>query len=314
MSRDSEDDPDDIPRRPRRRDDIDEFDDRPRRRRRLDRSGRGDAPAPSGNGLATAGLVLGILSFCTPCLAGVPAIICSLLALGPPGSPGRGRAVAGLILGAVTTLLTLSGVAVVMLLLPDRQTAWQALETNNLKELSLGAIRHHEAAGQFPTAHGPVSWRVHILPFIEQAPLHAQFDLTQPWDSPRNRSLADTRVKTFVSPLDPWETRDTRYRAFTGPITMFPPAGPRRIADVVDGTSNTILAVDAAEGVPWSAPRELPFTPNGPLPELGHPNRDIVIVAMADGAVRQLRKDRISPDVLKAAITAYGGETLPKDW
>ncbi|OWK42909.1 hypothetical protein FRUB_02506 [Fimbriiglobus ruber] len=71
--------------------------------------------------------------------------------------------------------------------------------------------------------------------------------------------------------------------------------------------------VEAAQTVPWAQYNELPFDPNGPLPPFGAPQRDTFLVGMADGSVRTVKKS-VSPQVLKGAITANGGERLPLDW
>ncbi|MBX9628717.1 MAG: DUF1559 domain-containing protein [Gemmataceae bacterium] len=323
MSRDDEDDFDDSP-RPRRRDDRDDdpddrprrrrydgpeddFDDRPRRRR--------PEPAPAGNALAVVGVVLGVLSLCLGPLLGIPAIVCSAVARGRPG--GKGLATAGIVLGAVGSLVAIP--LMIALLLPAvqkvREAAARQAEMNNQKQIMLGVFNHDAANGNLPAADGPVSWRVYLLPYIEQGSLHQQFDTRQPWDSPRNRPLANTRVKTYASPLDPAGTTDTRYRVFVGPGALFEPGKPPpRMDRVPDGMANTVFAVDAAEAVPWPQPRELPFTPNGPLPAVGHPNRDVAIVAMLDGSVRVVKKDRLTPDFLRALVTPAGGEAVPKDW
>jgi hypothetical protein len=73
------------------------------------------------------------------------------------------------------------------------------------------------------------------------------------------------------------------------------------------------MVVEAADTVPWAAPKELPYQPGGPLPSLGHPDRSVFLVVMADGSVRTLRKT-VSPTVLHALITRNGNENLPANW
>ena len=120
-SRDDDDFDDDRPRRRKREDDED--DDRPRKRKRdEDDDYDHDHPrgrAPESNGLATAGLILGILSFCGG-VAGIPAVICSLLALGKP--TGRGLAITGLLLGGLG-MLVWAGIAVVLF-----TGGWEAMQ------------------------------------------------------------------------------------------------------------------------------------------------------------------------------------------
>jgi hypothetical protein len=160
-----------------------------------------------------------------------------------------------------------------------------------------------------------VSWRVHLLPYLEQQNLYASFDPKQPWDSAKNRPHADVRVPVYVSMSDPPETLQARARVFTGPDTLFPPgAKPANLnnarEDVKDGTSATFLVVEATETVPWPQPRELPYTKGGPLPQLGIPFRDGFITGMADGTVKFVRSSA-SDVARRAAITPSGGEAAP---
>ncbi len=62
----------------------------------------------------------------------------------------------------------------------------------------------------------------------------------------------------------------TPYRVFYGGGALFDEdGGPVRLWGITDGTSNTIMAVHAAEQVPWAEPRELKYSPDAPLPKFG---------------------------------------------
>src|SRR5262249_50049517 len=88
-------------------------------------------------------------------------------------------------------------------------------------------------------------------------------------------------------------------------------AGPS-IMQISDGTSNTILAVEAQREIPWTKPEDIPFFPNGPLPEVGGFTPEGFNAVFADGAVRYITKS-INPNVLKALITRDGGEVISPD-
>jgi hypothetical protein len=288
--RDNRDDDD----RPRRRRDDDDFDDRPRRRGR---------EKPS-NGLATAGLILGLLSFCAGWLAGIPGLICSGMALSKP--TGRGMAIAGLVLSV------LGSVAQIGLLLfavsRVREAASRQSDMNNLKQLSLGMHNYHDVNQRLPQADGQLSWRFHLLPYIEQNRMYQAMNPDEPWDGPTNKQFANTAVRQFVSRSDPEGTVETRYRVFTGPNTLFPPdRKPLKLTEITDGTSNTIMMVEAREMVPWPQPKELPYNRDVPLPALGFAHRNGFIVATADGAVRFV-SDKVSPDVIRAGIDPNDGK------
>jgi hypothetical protein len=320
--RDDEDDRNDRPRRDRDRDRDDEDEDRPRRRRHEDDRAR--SPQSDSNGLATAGLILGVLSFCTLCFTGVPAIICSAIALGKPG--GRGSAVAGLILGGLATLAGIGVGVWAAMVLPDRirLTAGRANDSLNMKEIaSAQHAQHDRTGGLSPYVHDntgklqtELSWRVDVLPYLEQGALHRKFDLSQPWDSPANKSLSNTPLKVYTTTYESGEPSvNTPYRVFVGGGALFDKDGsPVSLTRVLDGTSNTIMTVHATELVPWAAPRELTYNPDGPLPKLGHPLQPGgFFVSMADGSVRFV-SNKVSEQTLRAAITRAGGEPLGADW
>ena len=222
------------------------------------------------------------------------------------------------IVGLVVGALFCCGILVVpALLLPAvqkvRDSAARAKDMNSYKQVALGMHFHSDTTTTFPPADGDLSFRVAILPYIEQGELHRRFDLNQAWDGPQNRTLAEVRVPTYVSVLDGQDVTQTRIRVFTGPDTIFPPGErPLRLPEVKDGTSNTIVAAEAADPVPWPQPRELAYTKGGPLPRLGHPQRSSgFIVMMADGSVRFVTKS-VDEATIRAGITAAAGDAPPQ--
>src|SRR5439155_1388856 len=105
-----------------------------------------------------------------------------------------------------------------------------------------------------------LSWRVLILPYIEQDRLYRKFRLNEPWDSPHNKKLLEMMPKTYAAPNakgDPPYT--THYQVFVGPGAGFEGKRGLRIGDFTDGTSNTILVAEAARAVPWTKPEDLPY-------------------------------------------------------
>ena len=288
---------------------LDDDPGRPRRRR----------AATGSNGMATAALILGLLSpFCSVFTA-IPAIICGAMGISRAGKvgSGQGMAITGLIFGILG--ITLCPVFQIGLLLPAvqkvREAAARQMDQRNYKMAAMGAHNFESTHGHLPgpyhfengKTYPGLSWRVSVAMYAEQ-PTAFPFDLTQPWDGPANLAFASQPVKLYVSPSDPAGTTDTRMQVFVGPKTIFDPnGGPPRITSISDGTSNTILYAESATLVPWSAPRDMTFDPNGPLPALGHTFRKGFLVCMADGSVKFVR-NTIAPETLKAAITARGGE------
>ena len=100
------------------------------------------------------------------------------------------------------------------------------------------------------------SWRVRILPYIEEQALYDQYDFSQPWDSPNNLKLLDQMPECFRCPYRK-ETNRTSYKLVIGPGTLFD-GGERSFGRLADGSSNTIAIVeDGANPVEWTRPSDL---------------------------------------------------------
>jgi hypothetical protein len=198
---------------------------------------------------------------------------------------------------------------------------------NNLKQLALSMLNYESAYGVFPGDVTPVgdkppamSWRIHILPFIEQADLYAQVDLKKAWDDPANlKTLEKMEMpKIFEIPGRPAPKGHTYFRVFSLPKNAKGkdrpwltegekgPAG----ASITDGTSNTFMIVEAGEAVPWYKPDVLAYDGVLPLPPLGDKASDTFLAAFGDGSVKQLRRDKLDEKTLRALITIQGGEVV----
>ncbi len=196
-------------------------------------------------------------------------------------------------------------------------------EINKLKQIVLAMHNFHDAQKIFPVSSNAslydangmplLSWRVYILPYLEQQALYSQFHLNEPWDSPHNLALLDKMPDIFRSVGDPADSMTTRVLEFTGPGAPFlrlvsgNQIGPR-IAQISDGTSRTIMFTEAGSGnaVPWTKPTDMPFRTNNPLSALGDIG-SVLLTAMFDGSV-QIRSGTISISELTALITYNGGE------
>jgi Protein of unknown function (DUF1559) len=196
---------------------------------------------------------------------------------------------------------------------------------NNLKQLSLAILNFHEAYGQFPfpglnkngapLAQGMInanlSWRVAILPYIEEQNTYQEFHLDEPWDSEHNKKLIEKMPKIFA-PVNgvKADKGHTFYQIFTGSEAF--QAGTTMLS-VTDGLSNTLMIVEAGQGVPWSKPDDLVYDSKKPLPKLGGLFDGNFNAALCDGSVHYFRKD-IPEKVLRALITINGGEAFDWDW
>jgi uncharacterized protein DUF1559 len=248
----------------------------------------------------------------------------------PLVSGGSGAAAAAGV-GIGVTLLIIAGVAMigmlmcggvlVALLLPAVQAAREAARrmqsTNNMKQISLAMMNYHDVYGTFPPAvvadaNGKplYSGRVLLLPFMEQAPLFEQFHKDEPWDSPNNLPLSQRPMKVFQDPSAPPNmSGQTDYLFVTGTGTvMEPKPGGMKIADITDGTSNTMSMVEfKGTGVNWAEPRDFDVTQPTALPPGNHPGGNIV--AMYDGSVRFVSQNT-PPQTIHQLSTRAGGEVI----
>jgi hypothetical protein len=211
-----------------------------------------------------------------------------------------------------------------------RQRGDRGGHVNNLKQIGLAIHSYHDANKRLPPAafsslkNGDgkplLSWRVAILPYLDQQALYQQFDLDQPWDHPTNKKLIAKMPAVYMMPGVDAKEGMTHYRTLVGPDTMLQPIlGPNgrlvtryTLGNLPDGTSNTIMIVEAKEPTIWTKPDDLPYNPNGPLPKFGvYP--DGFHVLMGDASVRFLRST-ISEQTLRSAITCSDGNVLGPDW
>lgn len=194
---------------------------------------------------------------------------------------------------------------------------------NNLKQLSLAMYCFAQAndgslpppAICSPDGKPLLSWRVALLPYLEQQELYDHFRLNEPWDSPHNITLLPRMPSVFEFDADDniRTPNNTFFQVLVGPGTAFEGAKGLRVpGDFPDGASSTILIVEANHPVPWTAPEELSYAPHGPLPSLGGHGRDGFLVAMSDASARWVSK-KTSAVAIRAAITRNGGEKIRLD-
>jgi hypothetical protein len=148
-----------------------------------------------------------------------------------------------------------------------------------------------------------LSWRVLLLPFLEQQELHGRFKLDEPWDSTHNRELLKDMPRVF-RPYDgssPPEPNTTFYQVFVGKGTAFADRAGTRPIDLPGGTSATFLIVEAGTAVPWTKPEDIGYAEDRPIPKLGGMFKESVRVAYADGSVDTLLHDA-KESVLRAGI------------
>ena len=206
----------------------------------------------------------------------------------------------------------------------SRESARLSTCQNNLQQLGLALSNYHEAYGTFPPAYIPDetgrpahSWRVLILPFLDQSRMYDAYDFDKPWNHADNLAVAQKTPQVFRCPSAPpgGQINATHYVYVTGPDTCFDGAEGIRLQDITDGQSQTILVVETHQSsISWNEPRDLEVSrwKRIGVPSTVSSTSDHVAgfhVVLADGSVRFIRQP-IDPGVFKAMTTPRGGENL----
>ena len=210
------------------------------------------------------------------------------------------------------------------LIAPIREHATRSQCINNLKQIGLAMHNYHAVHKTFPPAYTVdkagkplLSWRVLVLPYLEQDALYKEFHLDEPWDSEHNRALIERMPSTYHCPSGSSRRSDrskTTYLTPRGKATIFPGPEGVKLQNITDGTSNTIFVVDASDdrAVTWTKPDDWDVDPKFDLKGiLGH-HPGGVEVGFADGSVRFI-KDSVAPGVLEKLVTRDGGEVVSSE-
>jgi hypothetical protein len=185
----------------------------------------------------------------------------------------------------------------------------RARTVNNLMFMGVAMYNFAAANGsRFPAAairkadKAILSWRVAILPFLEQFALYEKFHLDEAWDSPHNASLLKEMPRVYA-PVTPGETPAyaTYYQLVVGPRSLFGGDEGARMALNL-GVRPALMIVEAAEPVPWTKPEDLSYDDEKPSLKLGGPFEDGSYATFADGSVRFLSRKH-SPETLRALVT-----------
>lgn len=167
-----------------------------------------------------------------------------------------------------TQMVAGSGVAVA-LLLPAVQAAREAARrmqcSNHIKQIMLALHNYHDAQEKLPPAFSvdkdgkPLhSWRVLLLPYIEQSELYEKIRLDEPWDSEHNKQFHAVDIPFFRCPSKGSKPGQCDYSVIVGDETVFKSNPKERNAqtfdDLSDGLSNTICLVERIEPVCWMDP------------------------------------------------------------
>lgn len=202
-----------------------------------------------------------------------------------------------------------------------RRAALRTAAQGPLNQIALALHNYHDVYGCLPPAvvYDPAgrpmhSWRVLLLPYLEEGDLYQRYDLSQPWDSAKNLVLLDQMPRVYGSPTEEPSTRHTNFMVIRGANTAFPLSGCRRFEEFADGPSNVLLVVESARSVtPWTKPQDIDFA----AILRGRTNLSAVhwrapFVVFADTIHAYAVQNRVSEKELQALATITGGESIDR--
>lgn len=245
---------------------------------------------------------------------------------------------------------------------------------SQLSQIGLSLHLRHDFEGRLPATmyNAPSSarsWVPEILPYIEQQNVHRLYRFDRPWDHADNQPATSVTIPLFLCPAAPSSRANTEgsntygiadYTAIydvdpgliaTGllspwngdPKSAMPVDTGGRLADIIDGTSNTLLVAEVAgrpevytlgrstgssTRVPswasyngiypinldgWLADGSGPWGPCAVNCSNGHEIYSFhtggANIVMADGSLRFV-KSNVDIRAMAASVTRAGGETL----
>jgi len=199
-----------------------------------------------------------------------------------------------------------------------REAATLTQQKNNIKQIMLAMHNYHDVHKHFPPAvvidkdsGVPRSWRVEILPLIDQQKLYDQYKKNEPWDSEANLKVLAQMPVVYKDIAAKSETNNTAVIAAYGKNLAFEPGDKegRKIPDFTDGTSNTIAVIGVQTEIPWTKPEDIEIdVTQDKLPPIGTAERGYLF-GFCDGSVRRAAGNT-DIKALKIGLTRNGGEVF----
>lgn len=228
-----------------------------------------------------------------------------------PSTSGRHRVF--LALGLLIVLLAPCTLCVILL----RELAQISECESKMQQLALAFLNFESATGRYPypaTVNGTLSWRV-LVPAYVCAPL-PPVNLNAAWNSPINLPC-HSQCPWLLTSHD-WHTdqsQSTHIVAIKAPDSIWQSKRVTR-RDVSDQLCDTLIFMELAiDRINWMSPVDIELEElegilrrDGRLPS---PHRSGVLMAFADGSVKMIPHERITPGLLRAFVSIRGGERIP---
>ncbi len=191
-----------------------------------------------------------------------------------------------------------------------------------LQRIGKALRAYHKKHGTYPPAYQADaegtpqhSWRVMLLPYLDEKELHGEYKFDEPWDGPNNVKLADRMPDVFRCDPESSEPK-TSFVAVIGPLTLWTGKEGAKREDITDEKKQTVLVMESpGTSVSWMSPDDPPYDKLGLTLKSKREHKDDVIdlrggqALFADGKVREIPED-LSPGTLRKLLEIADGETV----
>lgn len=260
----------------------------------------------------------------------LPKLRAKLIAMGKPDGPPAGGGLEALWPALQTSLRAVSVHREQSVLVISMKPRWSGKEIEasgkkpsmstekKLRQVGLAMFNYEATFGRLPTAATrsadgkPLySWRVELLPFLEQDGLYREFNRKEVWDHPDNKRLLGKMPAIFaMDATDPgFVPGRTRFQVLQSKGGVFDGDKSTKLAEITDGSSSTLLVVEAGEPIEWTRPDELRFDPKGAMPKLGNPALREFLILRGDASTQPIARD-ISAELFRPLVTMNANDIV----
>jgi hypothetical protein len=240
----------------------------------------------------------------------------------------KGSTIALIVSGVLFALLAVLAIYLVVIdfagstVVGNQRAATECQE--NLQKIVAAFQAYHDANGNYPPAYTvdpktqlPLhSWRVLILPYLEEDTLYSQIDLTKPWDSLENQQFNTLMPEIYHCPAHSNQSGAyTHYVGIEGAGFLFNGSKTVTASDILDDPRETIAVVEIANSnINWMSPMDLQDLNAGysigsdPSTISSLHAEDSANVGFLDGSSRLLTRQQVAEANFRAMMTIAGGD------
>jgi prepilin-type processing-associated H-X9-DG protein len=165
------------------------------------------------------------------------------------------------------------------------------------------------------------SWRVLLLPYLDEADLHGAYRFDEPWNGPNNSKLAGSIPNVFRCPsfddaafvgLEDSSVM-SNYLCITGSQTAFPGTASVATAEILDGPSETVVVTEVKQhSVHWMQPKDIPAESAYEYLKSGdHTHIGGAQFLFGDGSVRFIQED-VPLTIFERLLSIADGDPVGK--